>query len=368
MKKVKTGLLRPNKITASIYGDRTGDANFLTLRNSIELEGILEPLVITSDFFIISGVRRYFAALDLAMEEVPVVISPVMEAEVDEYMVINHQQQRVKSAVQVLREIEIINKKYNLRQGRKSSSPEVIKGKKEREKLLGTHSASTIDRLKEARKNLSEIHSGDEKKVWEELFKMENSGMSVFQMKKQTDKRKKAEVNTRTIALATIPQRNDRYRIVKGDSRDLSFIGEGSVDCVFTSPPYFNLRDYETGDRQIGVENNVDRYIDSLVSVFMECERTMKNTASMYINIMDTIQDGVLLNVPGKLKQALINKGLLLVSEIIWVKSNPLWNSAKRPQPCFEYIFHFAKTKNYRYYSQWMSDLEFEGQVCYGDL
>jgi hypothetical protein len=85
MKKVKTGLLRPNKITASIYGDRTGDANFSTLRNSIELEGILEPLVITSDFFIISGVRRYFAALDLGLEEVPVVISPVMEAGVDEY-------------------------------------------------------------------------------------------------------------------------------------------------------------------------------------------------------------------------------------------------------------------------------------------
>jgi hypothetical protein len=48
----------------------------------------------------------------------------------------------------------------------------------------------------------------------------------------------------------------------------------------------------------------------------------MKNSASMFINIMDSYENGALLNVPGKLKQALMDKGLLLVSEIVWVKNN----------------------------------------------
>jgi DNA modification methylase len=368
MKKVKTGLLRPNTISSTIYGDSLLDDNFSSLKKSIELEGILEPIVITADFFIISGVRRYFAALELGMDEVPVIISTALEAQVDEYMVISHQQQRVKSAVQVLREIEIINAKYNLKQGRNSSDPKVIEGKKERGKLGNLYSDSTLERLRDARKNLIQLHNGDEKKAWEELVLMGKKGKSVLQIQREAAQMRKNETNVRTISVATVPQRNERYRIFNGDSRDLSVVGTESVDCVFTSPPYFNFRDYQTGSEQIGVERNVEDFIENLVRVFMECSRTMKPTASMFINIMDSFKDGVLLNVPGKLKQALIDKGFLFVSEIIWVKNNPAWTYSKRPQPCFEYIFHFAKTKNYRYYRDWMTDLEFEGSVCYGDL
>jgi DNA modification methylase len=367
MKKVSTGLLRPNPISFSIYGDIDQDENFLTLKGSIDLEGVLEPLVITEDYFIISGVRRFFASQQLGLQEIPVVFSPFSQEQVDEYMVISHQQQRVKSAVQILREIEIITKKYDLKQGKNPKNPLVIQGKKEREELISLTSLSTYNRLRESKKMLSLVHGDNEQQVWDELQKMENEGKKPHAIHKEVKKR---------LTITSIPEDvnfhkevivEDLYKIWQANALNLSFLAECSVDLVFTSPPYFQLRDYETGNAQLGNEKLVEDFIENLVKVFMECSRVMKPTASLFINIMDTIQKGALLNVPGKLKQALMDKGLMLVSEIVWVKNNGMPIKGKRPQPCYEVIYHFAKTPNYKYYTDWMSNDAFEGQITFGD-
>ncbi len=39
----------------------------------------------------------------------------------------------------------------------------------------------------------------------------------------------------------------------------------------------------------------------------------------------------------------------------------------KRPQPSYEVIYHFAKTLDYKYYTDWMSDDDFEGKITFGD-
>jgi ParB family chromosome partitioning protein len=154
MHKVNIGLLRPNPISFSLYGDLNHDENFLSLKTSIQLEGVLEPLVVTNDnnYYIISGVRRFFAAKQLGLQEIPVVFSPISQEEVDEYMVISHQQQRVKSALQIFREIEIITKKYDLKQGKDQTNPLVIQGQKERNKLIKLKSIGTFNRLKDSKK------------------------------------------------------------------------------------------------------------------------------------------------------------------------------------------------------------------------
>ena len=367
MKKVSIGLLRPNPISFSIYGDIDQDENFLTLKGSIDLEGVLEPLVITEDYFIISGVRRFFAAKQLGLQEINVVFSPISQEQVDEYMVISHQQQRVKSAVQILREIEIITKKYDLKQGKNPKNPLVIQGKKERDELIGLTSLSTYNRLRESKKMLARVYGDDEQQVWDELQKMENEGKKPHAIQKEVKKR---------LTITSIPEDvnfhkevivEDLYKIWQANALNLSFLAECSVDLVFTSPPYFQLRDYETGKDQLGNEKLVDEFIENLVKVFIECSRVMKSTASLYINIMDTIRKGVLLNVPGKLKQALMDKGLMLVSEIVWVKNNGMPIKGKRPQPSYEVIYHFAKTLDYKYYTDWMSDDDFEGKITFGD-
>jgi site-specific DNA-methyltransferase (adenine-specific) len=368
MKKVSIGLLRPNSITSVIYGDRTNDENFLTLKKSIELEGILEPLIITNDFFIISGMRRYCALLELGIEEVPVVVSSTKEEEVDQFMVINHQQQRLKSAVQVLREIEIIKNKYGLKQGRKSTNPEVIQGKKEKERLFKIHSSSTIERLQEAKKNLSVIHNGDEKKVWEELFKMDSQGKSAHGILKLTKGRKKKEVNERTVKGGILPVTNtEKYELFNMDCRSMRPIPNESIDCVFTSPPYYIVRDYHTGDKQIGREKSIEEFLNNLMQVFKEVKRVLKDTGNVFVNLGDTHVNGVLLNIPGLFKKAMIEEGFLYISEIIWVKKNPIFTSGNRAMPTYEYIFHFAKTPNYKFYRQWITDAEFGGQVTVGD-
>ena len=367
MKKVSIGLLRPNPISFSIYGDIDQDENFLTLKGSIDLEGVLEPLLITEDYFIISGVRRFFAAKQLGLQEIPVVFSPISQAQVDEYMVVSHQQQRVKSSVQIFREIEIITKKYDLKQGKNPKNPLVIQGKKERDELIGLTSLSTYNRLRESKKMLARVYGDDEQQVWDELQKMENEGKKPHAIQKEVKKR---------LTITSIPENvnfhkeiilEDLYKIWQANALNLSFLAECSVDLVFTSPPYFQLRDYETGKDQLGNEKLVDEFIENLVKVFMECSRVMKSTASLYINIMDTIRKGVLLNVPGKLKQALMDKGLMLVSEIVWVKNNGMPIKGKRPQPSYEVIYHFAKTLDYKYYTDWMSDDDFEGKITFGD-
>ena len=368
MNTVNIGLLRPNPISFSLYGDLNHDENFLSLKTSIQLEGILEPLVVSRDFFIISGMRRYYASKQLDLQEIPVVFSPISQEQVDEYMVISHQQQRVKSSVQIFREIEIITKKYDLKQGRDQKNPLVIQGNQERNELINLRSTGTFNRLKDSKKMLSDLYKGDEQQVWKELYKMDNEGKSVHSIQKEV--RKRLTQSTLTKETTTVKElvTENLYKIFQANAMNLSFLEDGLVDLVFTSPPYYCLRDYETGEIQLGNEKTVEEFIENLVKVFMECSRVMKPTASMFINIMDSYKDGVLLNVPGKLKQALMDKGLMLVSEIVWAKENPLYIKGKRPQPCYEVIYHFVKTLDYKYYTDWMSDVEFEGQVTYGEF
>lgn len=189
MNTVNIGLLRPNPISFSLYGDLNHDENFLSLKTSIQLEGVLEPLVVTKNYYIISGVRRFYAAKQLGLKEIPVVFSPISQEEVDEYVVISHQQQRVKSSVQIFREIEIITKKYDLKQGRDQKNPLVIQGNQERDELIKLRSNSTIERLKESKKMLSDLYKGDEAQVWKELYKMDNQRKSVLSIQKEVRKR-----------------------------------------------------------------------------------------------------------------------------------------------------------------------------------
>ena len=57
-------------------------------------------------------------------------------------------------------------------------------------------------------------------------------------------------------------------QILTGDARTvLRDLPSGSVQCVVTSPPYLNLRDYHVVG-QIGNEATVDLYVNALVETF----------------------------------------------------------------------------------------------------
>ncbi len=66
-----------------------------------------------------------------------------------------------------------------------------------------------------------------------------------------------------------------RHRLRRGDARDLSWIPDGSVDLVVTSPPYWTLKQYEPHDDQLGETEDYEAFLCELDKVWRECARVL---------------------------------------------------------------------------------------------
>ena len=231
--------------------------------------------------------------------------------------------------------------------------------------------------------------------------------------------------------------------ILQGDCREiLKTLPDASVDCCVTSPPYYGLRDYGTGewiggdpncphrrmskysektitghaqeelrgnvgdaiyktvcplcgavrvDKQIGLEESPEEYIEQMVQVFHEVKRVLKDDGTLWLNIGDSywgsgsrgfdftntytdaskIQQGNkgttdlhnlpklvgnvgdyknkdLIGIPWMLAFALRADGWYLRQDIIWHKPNPMPESVTdRCTKSHEYIFLLAKKPHY---------------------
>lgn len=65
------------------------------------------------------------------------------------------------------------------------------------------------------------------------------------------------------------------HRLRRGDARDLSWLPDGSVHLVVTSPPYWTLKEYAENDRQMGAIMDYGRFLDELDKVWAECFRVL---------------------------------------------------------------------------------------------
>ena len=65
------------------------------------------------------------------------------------------------------------------------------------------------------------------------------------------------------------------HRLHQGDARDLSWVKDGSVHLVVTSPPYWTLKEYAENDRQMGAIENYDAFLAELDKVWAECARVL---------------------------------------------------------------------------------------------
>ena len=78
------------------------------------------------------------------------------------------------------------------------------------------------------------------------------------------------------------------FQLLQGDSNKiLDKLPEKSVHCIVTSPPYFNLRDYDCKG-QIGNEKTYSRYIEKLVKVFDKARRVLRDDGTLWVNIGDS--------------------------------------------------------------------------------
>lgn len=225
------------------------------------------------------------------------------------------------------------------------------------------------------------------------------------------------------------------YEIIEGDSLEsLKSLPDGSIDCCITSPPYYGLRDYGTGkwiggdpncphrrlskysertttghaqpelagnvgdaiyktvcplcgavrvDKQIGLEETPEEYIEKLVAVFREVKRVLKDDGTLWVNIGDTYNGSKkgntevikhkavaqnsdftkkkwsgakskdLIGIPWMLAFALRNDGWYLRQDIIWHKPNPMPESVSdRCTKSHEYIFLLSKNSSYYFDSE----------------
>ena len=66
------------------------------------------------------------------------------------------------------------------------------------------------------------------------------------------------------------------HRIRLADARELSWISDNSVHLVVTSPPYWNLKDYASGNAsQLGNVNEYETFLSELDKVWSECARVL---------------------------------------------------------------------------------------------
>ncbi|MHC4713196.1 MAG: DNA-methyltransferase [Planctomycetota bacterium] len=65
------------------------------------------------------------------------------------------------------------------------------------------------------------------------------------------------------------------HKLVCGDSRSLSFIDDGSVHLVVTSPPYWTLKRYDEHEAQLGHIRDYEVFLAELEKVWKECLRVL---------------------------------------------------------------------------------------------
>lgn len=230
-------------------------------------------------------------------------------------------------------------------------------------------------------------------------------------------------------------------QIIEGDIRIVAGqLPDQFVNCIVTSPPYWGLRDYGTAvwvggnpdcdhkpgnvsrvgaastlsggknhsghlhegykgdcpkcrakriDKQIGLEPTPEAYVETMVGIFQELRRVLRNDGTLWLVLGDSyvnspkgsividnstlggsktyqaigtppglldkskatgLKPKNLVGIPWRVALALQDDGWYLRSAIIWAKPNPMPESVTdRPTKAHEYLFLLSKSEQYYY-------------------
>ena len=158
------------------------------------------------------------------------------------------------------------------------------------------------------------------------------------------------------------------------------------LDCVISSPPYWQLRDYGY-DGQWGLEPTFQEYLEHMWEMMDEIYRVLKPTGTCWINLGDTYNSGgntrsnkegqvegaisheylentgftktdiklngkpkCLLLIPHRFAIGCIDRRWIVRNDIIWAKRNCMPESTKdRFSKKHEYIFLMVKNEKYNF-------------------
>lgn len=190
----------------------------------------------------------------------------------------------------------------------------------------------------------------------------------------------------------------NKWSLYCGDSfAAMKDIPSESINCIVTSPPYYCLRDYKI-DGQIGLEKTVKEYVDALCLVMDESYRVLRKDGLLFLNLGDTyysgkgksqgtdpksnkrrfglrpvdesgglgieIQRKSIIGVPWRVAIEMMSRKWVLRTPIIWHREKALPESVKdRPRRSYEYVFMFAKERQYYFNRQPLIDKKFDEDV-----
>lgn len=137
-------------------------------------------------------------------------------------------------------------------------------------------------------------------------------------------------------------------KILQGNCLDkLKELPDQSINTCITSPPYWGLRDYGE-DKQLGMEDTPEEFVNNLVEVFREVKRVLRDDGTVWLNLGDSFLNKQLGCIPFKVAIALQQDNWILRQDIIWHKPNPMVESVRdRCTKAHEYIFLLSKSPKY---------------------
>jgi site-specific DNA-methyltransferase (adenine-specific) len=111
------------------------------------------------------------------------------------------------------------------------------------------------------------------------------------------------------------------FSILRGNAIEVLKQLQTTVDCVITSPPYYQQRNYGTSTNELGRESSVAEYISNLVDVFTAIP--LEPWGSVWVNIGDKrAKDGGLLSIPARFRIAMCDAGFHIVDDVVWAKES----------------------------------------------
>ena len=304
-----------------------------SLVESISQVGLLQPLTINQHNQVISGNRRFESVKRLGWEEVEVNQINVDSTE-EILLLIHFNKQRVKTVSELISEFDHLRNYYKNKPDKKVNNvretvAEDIKisdGQLARILYIRKYNPEMIDLIDKGILTVNQSYLQCQRSVKEQqtLNYIESNG------------------NSENV-------KRDNFTFYQKSSDQMDEIGDGEIQTIFSSPPYFSKRIYSQNGG-LGNEKTPEEFVDNLVTHLKDCYRVLSKRGSFFLNLGDTYMNGNLVNVPHRVVIKLQEQGWILRNSIIWKKTNPKPSSSKTNlTPSYEFIFHLCKSLNYDY-------------------
>ena len=149
---------------------------------------------------------------------------------------------------------------------------------------------------------------------------------------------------------------NLHRQILQGDVlHQARKIPDNSINCIITSFPYWNQRDYGI-DGQWGLEDTYQEYLEKIYTLMVELKRILRSDGTCWVNLGDTygsqqtkgLQEKCRAGIPERFYAWCIDNGWIARNHIPWYKPNGMPSSIKdRFTNKWESIFFLVKSKKY---------------------